>query len=49
MTSKATNKFSPEVRTPRGAAGSGSRTRAYVAVGGGFIDRRQDRLQESRA
>ena len=50
MTSKATNKFSPEVRVPRGADGAGSRaTEHWFAVGDGRVDRGQDRLHGADA
>ncbi|MER8486496.1 ABC transporter substrate-binding protein [Mesorhizobium sp. M1322] len=35
--------------SPCGAAGSGSRRRACLAVGGGLVDRRQDRLHGADA
>ena len=49
MTSKTTNKFSPEVREPRGPDGAGSRARASVALGGDRVDRGEDRLHGADA
>ena len=47
--SKTTNKFSPEVREPRGSDGAGSRARASLALGGDHVDCGQDRLHGADA
>ncbi len=39
MTSKTTNKFSPEVACPRGSDVAGPRGRASVPLGGDHVDR----------
>ena len=47
--SKTTNKFSPEVRARAVRLVLDHEKRASVALGGGLVDRRQDRLHGADA